>query len=163
MSAPAPALAKVQPRVVVVRLADAAEAAAVLSTAFALALLVFPVSFPRLIVNSWQHGHLMMVMMILAFVLDMFLYVRVAQIHSAKPGLAAAACLGSLPFLVTAGMSLLLEKAVHYTLMIDLPNLQARLGEEILAHTYLGMVSAVFFPFLAIRLAQQFKLGRRSA
>lgn len=163
MSAPAPALAKVQRRVVVVRLADAAEAVAVLSIAFALALVIFPVSFPQRIVASWQHGQLMMVMMILAFVLDTCLYVRVAHILSAKPGVLAAACLGSLPILVVAGMSLLLQKAVHSTLMMDLPNLQGRVGEEILAHTYLAMVSAIFLPFLAIRLAQQFKLGRKSA
>jgi len=105
----------------------------------------------------------MMVMMILAFVLDTCLYVRVAHILSAKPGVLAAACLGSLPILVVAGMSLLLQKAVHSTLMMDLPNLQGRVGEEILAHTYLAMVSAIFLPFLAIRLAQQFKLGRKSA
>jgi hypothetical protein len=38
-----------------------------------------------------------------------------------------------------------------------MPNVQARVGEEILAHTYLGLVSAVFLPFLVIRLLQQFK------
>jgi hypothetical protein len=38
-----------------------------------------------------------------------------------------------------------------------LPNLQGRVGEEILAHTYLQLVSAVFLPFLVIRLLQQFK------
>jgi hypothetical protein len=163
VSAPALALAKVRRRVVVVRLADAAEAVAVLSAAYALALLAFPVSFPQRIVNSWEHGQLMMVMMILAFVLDTFLYVRVAHIHSARPGVLAAACLGSLPILIVAGMSLLLQKAVHSTLTTDLPNLQGRVAEEVLAHTYLAMVAAIFLPFLVIRLAQQFKFKRKSA
>jgi hypothetical protein len=157
VSAPAPALAKAQRRIVVVRLADAAEAVAALSLLFGLLLVLFPVAFPRMIVNSWQHGQLMLVMMVLTLLLDTCLYLRVAHLLSAKPGVVAAACLGSLPLLVVGGLSFLLQGAVGQTLSGDMPNLQLRVGEEILAHTYLGLVSAVFLPFLAIRLLQQFK------
>ncbi len=157
MSAPAAALAKPHERIVVVRLADAAEAMAVLSLVFGLLLVLFPVSFPKMIVNSWQHGQLMPVMMVLALLLDTCLYLRIAIMRSAKPGLVAAACLGSLPLLVVGGLSLLLQAAVSHTLSGDMPNLQLRVGEEILAHTYLGLISAVFLPFLVIRLLQQFK------
>jgi len=69
MSAPAPALAN-QRRIVVVRLADAAEAVAILSVVFAFLLLAMPLAFPRLVVNSWEHGHLMPVMMAVTFVTD---------------------------------------------------------------------------------------------
>ena len=130
---------------------------AVLSLVFGLLLVLFPVSFPRMIVNSWQHGQLMPVMMALTLLLDTFLYLRIAYMRSAKPGLVAAACLGSLPLLVVGGLSLLLQAAVSHTLSGDMPNLQLRVGEEILAHTYLGLISAVFLPFLVIRLLQQFK------
>lgn len=157
MSAPAPALAKVQRRIVVVRLADSAEAVAAVSLVFGLMLVVFPVSFPQVIVSSWQHGQLMPFMMVFTLLLDTILYLRVAHILSAKPGIVAAACLGSLPLLVLGGLSLLMQSAVHHTLSMDLPNLQARVGEEILAHTYLGLVSAIFLPFLVIRFLQQFK------
>ena len=157
MSAPAVARAKPHERIVVVRLADAAEAMAVLSLVFGLLLVLFPVSFPRMIVNSWQHGQLMPIMMALTLLLDTFLYLRIAYMRSAKPGLVAAACLGSLPLLVVGGLSLLLQAAVSHTLSGDIPNLQLRVGEEILAHTYLGLISAVFLPFLVIRLLQQFK------
>ena len=156
MSAAAPAVAKQpQRRIVVVRLADSAEAVAVLSAVFALLLITFPVSFPRLIVTGWQHGQLIPAMMALTLLLDGGLYFRVAHLLSAKPGPIAAACLGSLPLLVVGGLSLLLQSAVHRTLSFDLPNLQARVGEEILAHTYLGLVAAIFLPFLVIRLLQQ--------
>jgi hypothetical protein len=157
VSAPAPALAKAQRRIVVVRLADSAEAVAALSLVFGLLLVSFPVSFPRMIVLSWQHGQLMPVMMVVTLLLDTCLYLRVAHLLSAKPGVVAAACLGSLPLLVVGGLSFLLQGAVGRTLAGDMPNLQLRVGEEILAHTYLGLVSAVFLPFLAIRLLQQFK------
>lgn len=156
MSAPALALAR-QQRIVVVRLADAAEAVALLSAVFAFLLIALPVAFPRLIVNSWQHGQLVPVMMVFTFLLDAFLYLRIAYLLSAKPGLVAAACLGSLPLLVVGALSLLLQAAVKHTLSLDLPNIQARVGEEVLAHTYVGLVSAVFLPFLVIRLLQQFK------
>lgn len=155
MSAPAPALAKKAQRIVVVRMADVGEAIAGLSIAFALALILFRASFPRMIVSGWQHGQLMPAMIVFTLLLDMLLYLRVAHRLSAKPGALAAACLGSLPIFTLAGLSLLLEWAVRYTISIDPPNLQAHISEEILAHTYLGLVSAVFLPFLVIRLLPQ--------
>ena len=163
MSAAAPALDKAQLRTVVVRLGDAAGTIAYLSMIFGLLLVFFPTSFPRIILNSWQHGNLMPVMMVLTLLLDGCLYVRVAYRRSAKPTVLAAACLGSLPIIVVVGVSFLLQGAVAHTLAGDLPNLQARVNEEILAHTYLGLISAVFLPFLAIRLLQQSKATVRVA
>jgi len=157
VSAPAPALTKAKRQLAIVRLADVSEAVAVLSFVFGLLLVFFPVSFPQMIVRSWQRGQLMPIMMGFTFLLDTCLYLRVAYLQSAKPRPVAAACLGSLPLLVVGGLSFLLRSAVSHTLSIGVTNLQARVGEEILAHTYLGLVSAVFLPFLAIRLLQQFK------
>ncbi len=160
MSAPAPALAAKQHRIVVVRLADSAQLMGFLSLIYTALLVIFPVSFPNIIVRSWERGYLLPVMMIFTFLLDTALYLRIAQRLSASPGVLAAACLGSLPILVVGASSILLQKSVKYILASDLPNLHARVGEEILAHTYLGLVSAVFLPFLAIRLLQQFKAAR---
>jgi hypothetical protein len=160
VSAPAPALAKPQRPRVIVRLADAAVTVASLSLIFFLLLVFFPVSFPRIIVTSWQRGYLAVVLMVLTLVLDSFLYLRVAYLRSAKPTVLVAACLGSLPILVVGGLSFLMESAVTQTVSLNLPNLQARMNEEVLAHTYLGLVSAVFLPFLVIRLLQQFKATR---
>lgn len=157
MSAPAPALAKPQRPRVIVRLADAAVTVAFLSLIFFLLLVFFPVSFPRILVTSWQRGYLAVVLMIFTLVLDAFLYLRVAFLRSAKPTVLVAACLGSLPIIVVGGLSFLMESAVNQTISLDLPNLQARMNEEVLAHTYLGLVSAVFLPFLVIRLLQQAK------
>jgi len=141
----------------VVRLADASQAVAVLSLVFGLLLVFFPVWFPARIVSSWQRGQLMPVMMAFTLVLDTYLYLRVAYLQSAKPRPLAAVCLGSLPLLVIGGLSLLLQSAVRSILSAGLPNLQGRIGEEIVAQTYLALVCAVFFPFLVIRLLQQFK------
>ena len=160
MSAPAPALAKPQRPRVVVRLADAAVTVAFLSLIFGLALMFFPVSFPRIIVTSWQRGYLAVVMMAITLVLDAVVYLRAAYLLRAKPPILVAACLGSLPNMVVGGLSFLMESAVTQTISLDLPNVQARMNEEILAHTYLGLVSAVFLPFLVIRLLQQFKATR---
>jgi hypothetical protein len=157
VSAPAPALAKTPRQLAVVRLADASEAVAVLSFVFALLLVFFPTSFPEMIVKSWQLGQLLPILMVFTFLLDTCLYLRVAYLQSAKPRPVAAACLGSLPLLVVAGLSVLQRSAVSHTLAAGMPNLQARVGEVILAHTYLELVSAVFLPFLVVRLLQQFK------
>lgn len=158
MSAPAPALAvKTERRVVIVRLADASDAVTALSLMFGAALVLFPVAFPRMIVNSWEHGQLMPILMVIIFLLDTGLYLRIAHMQSARPGPVAAACLGSLPLLVVGGLSLLEQSAVSRTLAADLPNLQARVNEEILAHTFLQLVGGVFLPFLVIRLVRQFR------
>jgi hypothetical protein len=162
MSAPAPALAKAPQRIVTVRLADAALAVSYLSLGFGFLLVFFPVSFPRIIQNSWLNGHLTVAMMVITLSIDVCLYVRIAYRLSAKPTVLAAVCLGSLPMVVTVGLSFCLQGAIAYTLSGDLPNLQARVGEEILAHTYLELVSGVFLPFLALRLLQQFKAAKSS-
>jgi hypothetical protein len=156
VSAPAPALAKPQ-RPTIVRLADVGVIVASLSLIFGLLVVFFPLSFPRIIVTSWQGGYLVLVMMVLTLVLDAFLYLRVSYLRSSKPTVLVAACLGSLPIVVVGGLSFLLESAVTQTISLDLPNVQARVNEEVLAHTYLGLVAAVFLPFLVIRLLQQFK------
>ena len=157
MSAPAPALAKAPRRTVTVRLADVAVTVAYLSLVFGFLLVSFPVSFARIIQNSWLNGNLTVAMMVIALSIDACLYVRIAYRLSAKPTVLAAACLGFLPIVVVAGLSSCLQGAVNYTVSGDLPNLQARVGEEILAHTYLGLVSGIFLPFLVIRLLQQLK------
>jgi len=157
VSAPAPALARPARRIVTVRLADAGVTVAYVSLAFGLLLVFFPVSFPRIILHSWQNGQLIVAMMVLTLSLDAYLYLRIAFLQSAKPAILAAAFLGFLPIMVVGGLSFLLQAAVAQTLAGDLPNLQARVGEEILAHTYLGLVSAIFLPFLVIRLLQPFE------
>jgi hypothetical protein len=157
MSAPAPALDKALRRTVTVRLADAAVTVAYLSLVFGFLLVFFPVSFPRIIQSSWLNGNLIVAMMVITLSIDACLYVRIAYRLSAKPTVLAAACLGSLPIVVVAGLSFPLQGAVDYTISGDLPNLQARVGEEILTHTYLGLVTGIFLPFLVIRLLQQLK------
>src|SRR5579859_736615 len=78
VSAPAPALAKAPVRrIVIVRLADVSEAVAALSLVFALLLLVFPDSFPKLVVHTSQQGQLMPCMMAIALLFDIYLYLRV--------------------------------------------------------------------------------------
>ena len=162
MSAPAPALAPspAARRTVTVRLADAAFTIGFLSLIFGLLLVSFPVLFGQIIQASWLHGNLTVAMMVITLAVDAGLYVRIAYRLSAKPSILAAACLGSLPIFVAVGVSFCLQSAVDYTLAADLPNLQGRVGEEILAHTYLGLVSGIFLPFLAIRLLQQSKTAR---
>jgi hypothetical protein len=161
VSAAAPALAKTQRRIVVVRLGDVAKAVTSISIAFGLLLVCLPVWFPNLIANSWQRGQLMPVMMALAFIVDLAFYLRVAQLQGAKPGILGAACLGSLPLLVIGGLSVVLQSAIKHTIATDLPNLQGRVTEEILAHTYLALIAGVFLPFLCIRVLEQLKATRR--
>jgi hypothetical protein len=128
-----------------------------LSLIFGLLFVFFPVAFPRIIVTSWPRGHLAVVLMVLTLVLDAFLYLRASYLRSATPTVLVAACLGSSPIIVVGGLGFLMESAVAQTISLDLLNLQARINEEVLARTYLGLVSAVFLPFLVIRLLQQFK------
>ena len=155
MSSPAPALSA--RRVTTVRLADAATSVTFLSAAYGLAIIFFPVSFPRILVLNWQNGRLTWGMIVLSVLLDLGLYLRVTYRLSAKPALAAGVCLGALPVLIVAEFSFLLSSAITNVLLTSLPDAQGRVTEEIVAHSYLTLIAAIFLPFLVLRVWQQSK------
>ena len=156
MSAPAAALAKEPRRTVAMRLADPSAMLAYVSLIFGLLLVVFPVSFPEIIIRYWQNAYLTPFMILFAVSLNLGLYLRVTYERSAKPGILASACLGSVPVFVLAGLNLLLQATIAHIVSGDLPNGLARVNEEILAHTFFSIIAAIFAPFLLIRLGQQF-------
>jgi hypothetical protein len=157
VSASAPALANEQRRTVTTRLADPAVTLAYLSLIFGLLLVLFPVSFPRMIVQNWQNGRATPTMILFTVLLNAGLYLRVAHVRSAKPGMVASVCLGGVPVLVLVGLNFVLQATIAHTLSGYIPNAPARVGEEILAHTYFALIAAIFTPFLLIRFAQQFQ------
>lgn len=151
-AATAPVLAKAERRIVVVRLADVSFTIAWFSAIFALLLLAFPVWFPHQIVLAWRSGYLAPFMAAFVLIVDGVLYFRIAHLHSARPGILHSVWLGSMPVLVSVINSLVQQSAISEILSRDLPNLDARITEVVLAHTYLGIMSAIFVPFLLIRL-----------
>ncbi len=167
MNAPAvaPVLAKEPRRTVALRLADPGIMLAYVSLVFGLLLIFFRASFPRIIIQSWQNDRLMAAMILFTVLLNLGLYLRVAHQRSAKPGIAAAACLGCVPVVVLAGFNKFVLLAVDYVDFMSsgqATNLQARIDEEILALTYFAMIAAIFTPFLLIRLAQQFRKAEQA-
>lgn len=156
MSASAPVLTKARPATLTVRLADPAAVVGYVSVAFALALIFFPVSFPAGIVRTWQQGRLIPMIMVFTVLLDAALYIRVAHLISTKPRLLVAACMGFLPIFIIVGLSVPFESAVSHAVAEYPFNVSGRVAEEILAHAYFTTVSAIFLPFLLIRLVQQF-------
>ena len=157
MSAPAPALAKHSVPALAMRLADPAATLACVSLIFGLLLVVFPLSFPRIIVQNWQNARLTPIMILFTVSLNLGLYLGVAHQRSSKPGILASACLGSAPVFLLAGLNFLLQATIAHTLSGNIPNALARVDEEILAHTYFALIAAIFGPFLLIRLGQQFR------
>src|SRR5258708_7727742 len=156
-AAAAPALVGKGLRAVPMRLADTALMLTCLSFVYGSLLVVFPSSFPRLMFQSWESGSITPVMIALAGFLNVGLYLSVAHKRSSKPGMVASGCLGGMPVLVLVGLHFVLQATITRTLSGYIPNAQARVDEEILAHVYFGLIAAVFTPFLLIRLAQQFK------
>src|ERR1700756_4148360 len=157
MNASAGTPAKQPRRTVAVRLADPAGTLASVSLIFGLLLVFFPISFPRIITQNWQHGRLTLAMILFTVSLNLGHYLHVAHQRSAKPGLIAPACLGGAPVFIVAGFSLILLAAVAHTLSGGIPNALAQTDEEILAQTFFGTIAAIFCPFLVIRFAQQFQ------
>ena len=156
-SAAAPALAQQARPTVAMRLADPAIMLANVSLVFGLLLIVFPTSFPHIIINNWQNARLTPILIFLTVSLNLGLYLRVAHRRAAKPGIMASACLGSVPVVVLAGLNLLLQRTILQTFSGDFANASGRVNEEILAHTYFAVIAAIFAPFLIIRLAQQIR------
>jgi protein-S-isoprenylcysteine O-methyltransferase Ste14 len=139
------------------RLADPAVTLACVSLIFGLLLVVFPVSFPRMIVQNWQNARLTPIMILFTVSLNLGLYLGVAHQRSSRPGILASACLGSVPVFLLAGLNFLLQATIAHTLSLDIPNAFARVDEEIIAHTYFALIASMFGPFLLIRLGQQFR------
>jgi hypothetical protein len=139
------------------RLADPAGTLACVSLIFGLLLVVFPVSFPRMIIENWQNARLTPIMILFTVSLNLGVYLGVAHQRSSRPGILASACLGSVPVFLLAGLNFLLQETIAHTLSLEIPNAFARVDEEILAHTYFALIAAIFAPFLLIRLAQQFR------
>ncbi len=154
MSAPAPVLAAVRYRVVKIRLGDPAAAAAYVSLVFGLLLVFLPVSFPHMIVKNWESGRLVPAMIFLAALLNGVIYLRAAHLRSAKPGLLTSAWLGALTVGIVVGFSFLLDAAILHEQSKLIPNSQALVNEEIVAHTYWGLISGIFLPYLVIRFTQ---------
>lgn len=156
MSAPATALAIDQPtrRPAAVRLADVAAPMSCLSLLFGLLLIVFPVSFPHLVLRIWENGYLTVGLMALTLALDAAVYIRIVYRMAAKPSALAAVFLGSLPIIIVTALSFLLHAAIAETLAGALPSLQDRITNEVLAHTFLGLLAGIFLPFLVVRLLQ---------
>ena len=156
-SATAPALAKEPRRTVAMRLADPAIMLANVSFAFGLLLIVFPRSFPRIILENWQNARLTPLMILFTVSLNLGLYLSVAHRRSSRPGIVASACLGSVPVFVLAALNLVLQATITHTLAGSISNAPAQVDEEILAQTYFALIAAIFAPFLLIRLGQQFQ------
>jgi len=170
VNAPSPAVAAAQqlkieaqqPKVIV-RLADPAFAAAYASVAFGLLLIFSPVSFPRMIVQNWYNGRLTIAIAVFAVLFDLALYLHVGHLLSVKFQIIAPACLGSLPIMIVVGLNYFLQVAISLTVSADLPRIEARINEEILTYTYFQLVSAIFIPFLLLRLLGQFKARKSKA
>jgi hypothetical protein len=156
-AAAAPAFAPRPDTVVVVRLADCCSVAAYVSFAFALGLAFFPVSFPSLITKNWFDGHLVLTLALGSCFLNAVSYLRVAYMLARKPGLLASAALGFFTVLTVVGLAAIEAKVVS-PWIVGLANPQAHVAEEILAHTYFTLMSALFLPFLTVRLFQSARL-----
>jgi len=154
VSAPAPALFPAQYHPVKIRLSDPAAAAAWVSLVFGMVLVFLPVSFPHMIVENWQNGRLIPAMIFLTALLNGVIYLRAAHLRSAKPGLLTSAWLGALTVGTVVGFSVLLDAAILHEQSKLIPNSQALVNEEILAHTYWGLISGIFLPYLVIRFTQ---------
>jgi hypothetical protein len=150
MSAPAPALAPIQTPVKV-RMGDAANACGWLSVAFASLVLLLPRAFPHLIASSWQTGQLLPALSFFVVLMNGAFYMKVAHLQQAKPSLAAAAYLGALTVAVLVWSTFLLNFAVLHIQLQFVPNVEARVREEVLAHIYFAMVAAIFIPHLVVR------------
>ena len=156
MSAPAPAPVPQQRRMLRIRLSDPAAAAAYVSLMFAVLVLIFPARFPALLADGWFTGRLTPALIVIAGLLNAGVYLRVAHLRSAKPGLAGSAVLGMLTALTLVGL-MLLESQVVRVQISHASNPQAYVTEEILAHTYFGVISGLFIPYLFLRFAQALK------
>lgn len=158
MSTPVSSTAKV-------RLSDSAVLAGSVSLLYALAVMAWPRSLPTLLEHVYYGGHYFRLLAGFLVITNELLFVRIYRRRAQRPNPLTFAYIA---FLTIAFVSLLWALVTFAN--VEAFYLHFRLhvhrgigSEELLFYTHLGLVSGIFFPYLLIRMTQDFVPGSRLA
>jgi hypothetical protein len=150
-----------------VRLSDSAVLAGTVSLLYALAVMTWPQAFPKLLERVFYGGHFFRALAGLLVITNELLFVRIYRRRAQKPN---PLTFGYIAFLTIAFVSLLWAlvtfanvEAFYSHFRLHAHALQGIGSEELLFYTHLGMVSGIFFPYLLIRMTQDFVPGSNLA
>jgi hypothetical protein len=145
-----------------VRLSDSAMLAGTVSLMYAFALMLFPSAFPELLTRIFDHGQFFLVITAVVVCANEALLVVITNRRYQKTNLFSC---GYIAFL-TIGCAF-----VFRALLVS-ANAQAQLSrvflhggrdgigsEELLIYTHLALVSGIFFPYLMVRITQNYIFG----
>lgn len=149
-----------------VRLSDSAVLAGIVSLAYAACLMAFPRAFPLLLERMFYGGYFFRTLAVLLLVANEVLFVVICKRRDQRPSPFTAAYIGCLTItLVFVFRALLVfadDRAQIASLLLHLG--RKGLGaEELLLYTHLGIVSGIFFPYVLVRLTQDYTSRTNSA
>ena len=152
-----------------VRLSNPAVLAGSLSLLYAVVLMLFPRAFPELLQRIFQRGHFFTALAVLLLAANEILFLFIFRRRVQKPGLLTPGYIAFLTIGVVFAFWLLVNTAdlEHQLSQLSLPTSSpVRDGinsEELLVYTHLGMVAGIVFPYLLVRLTQNYGSGTNSA
>ena len=152
-----------------VRLSDSAVLAGAVSLLYALALIVYPRTFPEMLERTWAGGHIFLALAVLLLVANEILFVFISRRRSQKPDLLTAGYIALLTIGVLFVFRLLVNAADAQTQLSHIFLHVARgvrdgiSSEELVIYTHLAMVSGIVLPYLLVRVTQNYVSDANSA
>jgi len=143
-----------------VRLSDSAVLAGAISLAFAAALMIFPHAFPDSLRRMFDGGYFFRTLGVSLVITNEILFLLICNRRSQKPN---PLTLGYIAFLTITLVFVFRmfvvfadEQAQISHVLLHMSGRSAIGSEELLLYTHLGIVSGIFFPYVLVRLTQDY-------
>ena len=145
-----------------VRMSDAAVLAGAVSLLYALALIVFPRSFPELLQRIFDWGPFFPAITALLVATNEILFVLICKRRDQRPGMLTPAYIAFLTIAVVGFFWLLFYASdaggqVSHLVLRASSGVRDGLGsEDRLVYTHLTIVSGIFLPYLLVRVTDNY-------
>jgi len=143
-----------------VRLSDSAVLAGVISVTYAAALMFLPHAFPEVLQRVFDRGYFFRTIALLLVITNEILFLVICKRRHQKPNLLTLGYIAFLTITLVFVLRMLVmfadEQAQISHVLLHMSGRSAIGSEELLLYTYLGIVSGIFFPYVLVRLTQDY-------
>lgn len=143
-----------------VRLSDSAVLAGVVSLAYAAAVMIFPHAFPGWLQRVFDNGYFFRTLGGFLVITNQILFLLICRRRNQKPNLLTLGYIAfltiTLVFVFRMFVMFADEQAQISHVLLHLSGRSAIGSEELLLYSHLGIVSGIFFPYVLVRLTQDY-------
>jgi hypothetical protein len=143
-----------------VRLSDSAVLAGAISLAYAAALMIFPHAFPELLQRVFDGGYFFRTLAVSLVITNEILFLLICKRRHQKPNLLTLGYIAFLTVTLVFVLRMLVmfadEQAQISHILLHMSGRSAIGSEELLLYAHLGVASGIFFPYVLVRLTQDY-------